>query len=185
MTRHLFAGAMTPTGFVDFFDHIMPIQKATRRYYIKGASGSGKSTFIKNMAAKYIADGHYVELFHCSNDWESLDGMGVPGLGLSIMDATAPFISAAPSGISFDLRRILKTLGMSPLSAAYAAMLLTPSDQLIIFPKSVNRKKKAITEINQPVGVPSIAWNVSTKPLLVDSLSVGIATPIPTCKRDG
>ncbi|MCL2224749.1 MAG: hypothetical protein FWB96_07270 [Defluviitaleaceae bacterium] len=90
MIKHMFAGAITPNGFVDFFSHIMPAEKAKTRYLLKGSSGSGKSTFMKKIAAEFEAAGIATEHFHCSNDPESLDALAVPQNGLCITDATAP-----------------------------------------------------------------------------------------------
>jgi len=90
MTKHMFAGASTPVGFVDFFDNIMPLEGAKNRIYLKGSSGSGKSTFMKKVAAKFEGLGVYTEAFHCSNDAESLDAIAFRGIGLCIIDATMP-----------------------------------------------------------------------------------------------
>lgn len=90
MTRHMFAGAATPVGFVDFFDYIMPLERAKRRYFLKGASGSGKSTFMKVLAAKLADAGCLTEIFHCANDAQSLDAVGVWDRGLCFLDATLP-----------------------------------------------------------------------------------------------
>ena len=90
MTRHMFAGASSPIGFVDFFDDIMPLQHARKRYYLKGSSGSGKSTFMKKVAKKLDEMGFDVDLFHCANDSESLDALAVTEQGFCIIDATAP-----------------------------------------------------------------------------------------------
>jgi hypothetical protein len=87
----MFAGALTPAGFVDFFDHIMPVQKARARYFLKGASGGGKGTFMRRVAEALAKRGiAAIELFHCANDAPSLDAIAAPQIGLCIMDATAP-----------------------------------------------------------------------------------------------
>ena len=119
MTRRFFAGCITPAGFTDFFHHIMPIQKAQRRYFIKGASGSGKSTFITKIA-KNVAS-HNIDFFHCSNDASSIDGIQVPSLGFSIIDATSPHAHdpAIPGGIDkiidfgnfLDAKQVSKYIG--------------------------------------------------------------------------
>ena len=90
MTKHIFAGGSTPKGFIDFFEHIMPLGIAEKRYFLKGSSGSGKSTFIKKIAARLEAGGIEIEKFHCANDIESLDAISAKNLGLCIIDATAP-----------------------------------------------------------------------------------------------
>jgi len=86
----MFAGGYTPLGFVDFFDYIMPLETAQKRYFLKGASGSGKSTFIKKIAKKFEAASVGIDIFHCANDATSLDGIAVKDFGFAIMDATAP-----------------------------------------------------------------------------------------------
>ena len=90
MTRRMFAGGFTPIGFVDFFEYIMPLEIARKRYFLKGASGSGKSTFIKKTAAKFEAASADADLFHCANDSSGLDGIAVKEFGFCIMDATMP-----------------------------------------------------------------------------------------------
>jgi len=86
----MFAGALTPYGFVDFFHNILPIEQAKTRFFLKGSSGSGKSTFIKKAATEFEARGFKTERFHCANDANSLDAVSVPTRGLSIIDATLP-----------------------------------------------------------------------------------------------
>ena len=90
MTRHMFAGTITPNGFVHFFKQIMPLERARARYFLKGSSGSGKSTFIKKIAALLDANNFNVDLFHCANDIDSLDALSVDSLGLCMIDSTAP-----------------------------------------------------------------------------------------------
>jgi len=86
MKRNFFAGGMTPTGFVDFFEHIMPLHAAHKRYFLKGSSGAGKSTFIKKIAAEVFGgDGDF---FHCANDPTSLDAFAAQNF--CIIDATHP-----------------------------------------------------------------------------------------------
>jgi len=86
----MFAGVSSPVGFIDYFDNIMPVQKARARYFLKGASGGGKSTFMKKVVTEIERRGLDAELFHCANDAQSLDAVAVDALGLCIMDATAP-----------------------------------------------------------------------------------------------
>jgi len=86
----MFAGGLTPAGFVDFFNYIMPLENAKKRYFLKGSSGSGKSTFIKKIAAELEAAMVDIDFFHCANDASGLDGMAVKDFGLCIFDATMP-----------------------------------------------------------------------------------------------
>ena len=111
MSRHMFAGVSSPAGFIDHFDHIMPLETARKRYFLKGSSGSGKSTFMKKVVAKLELAGYETELFHCSNDAKSLDAVAVQSLRLCLVDATAPhsrdpYIPGSPDNI-FDFASFL------------------------------------------------------------------------------
>ncbi|MCL2077542.1 MAG: hypothetical protein FWH08_03950 [Oscillospiraceae bacterium] len=90
MSRNYFAGANTPDGFFSYFDHIITLEKTNKKVYIKGGSGTGKSTLIKKTGELFEQKGHYTEYFFCSNDAESLDGVSMPKLGIAVVDATAP-----------------------------------------------------------------------------------------------
>ncbi|MCL2620751.1 MAG: hypothetical protein FWD97_07460, partial [Defluviitaleaceae bacterium] len=90
MSKHMFAGASSPIGFVDFFDNIMSTEKVQSRFFLKGSSGSGKSTFMKKIATALEAEGLEVERFHCANDAESLDAVANYERGICFIDATFP-----------------------------------------------------------------------------------------------
>jgi len=100
MSRHFFPGGNTPTGFFSYFGNIA--FHGERTIYLKGASGCGKSTFMRKAAAACEARGFAVEFFHCSNDPNSLDGICVPGAGFSIVDATAPHVQDPPLPVAHD-----------------------------------------------------------------------------------
>jgi len=87
MTRHMFASGNTPIGFVNFFDYILPLENAEKRYFLKGSSGSGKSTFMKKVAKHLGGD---CEFFYCSGDPESLDGIHNKKAKIAVFDGTAP-----------------------------------------------------------------------------------------------
>lgn len=84
-----FAAANTARGFVNKFDQLT-CDKNARIYLIKGGPGTGKSTFMKLLAARADAEGEDVRKIHCSSDYESLDGVFLPDRGIVVLDATAP-----------------------------------------------------------------------------------------------
>ncbi|MCL2108146.1 MAG: hypothetical protein FWH20_02220 [Oscillospiraceae bacterium] len=93
MPRNFFAGANTPSGFFGHYENIIAFENINRKIYIKGGSGTGKSTLIKKTADYFFkkSGGNiYAELFYCSNDAESLDGVSFPELGVAAVDATSP-----------------------------------------------------------------------------------------------
>jgi len=129
----MFAGGTTPVGFVNFFDYAMPLEKAQRRFFLKGSSGSGKSTFLKKIAASF--EGYDTDIYHCANDADSLDGLSVRDKGLCIFDGTAPHvrdpeITAAIDSI-IDFAAFIDETGISMHTGEIKALL---------------RKKKLLTE---------------------------------------
>ena len=87
-----FLGANTPQGFVSFFDELYNPYESCRPYIIKGGPGTGKSTLMKKVAKKCEKLGLATEMVYCSSDPDSLDGLIVPDLGISIADGTSPHL---------------------------------------------------------------------------------------------
>jgi len=89
-TIHYFAGANTVQGFYSRFEEIP--RDCQRVYYIKGGPGVGKSTLMKRVAQRAQEKGLEAEIFHCSSDPDSLDGVALPQKRLALMDGTAPHV---------------------------------------------------------------------------------------------
>ncbi|MCL2698208.1 MAG: ATPase [Oscillospiraceae bacterium] len=90
MSKHYFAGANTPAGFFSYYDNILPPGDTNRKIYIKGGSGTGKSTLMKKTAGIFEKRGFTAEYFHCSNDAKSLDGISILEAGIAVVDGTSP-----------------------------------------------------------------------------------------------
>ncbi|WP_018394918.1 hypothetical protein [Bacillus sp. 37MA] len=87
-TIHRFLGAATPTGPVDYIPELTEGLK--KRYLIKGRAGTGKSTFMKKIAAVAEQKGYRTEMYHCGFDPASIDMVIVRELGFALFDSTAP-----------------------------------------------------------------------------------------------
>lgn len=85
---HRFFGAATADGNLDYIPEVTA--DLPRRYFVKGRPGTGKSTFLKKIAAAARERGFAVETYHCSLDPKSLDLIAVRELGFCLMDSTAP-----------------------------------------------------------------------------------------------
>lgn len=85
-----FLGANSCEGFVSVFKECYNAADGWRAYIIKGGPGTGKSSFMKYMAARAADKGITAELFPCSSDPDSLDAVIFPDLKTVIMDGTAP-----------------------------------------------------------------------------------------------
>lgn len=90
VVKHLFFGAATPKGPVDFIDNLT--EDIQKRYIVKGRAGSGKSTMMKKIGARAEELGYGVQYFHCAFDPDSLDMVIIPALGTAVLDGTAPHV---------------------------------------------------------------------------------------------
>lgn len=87
-----FLAANSGEGFVSHFGDNYDVADGWRTYIIKGGPGTGKSSFMKNIAIKAVDKGYKVELFPCSSDPDSLDGVIIKDIKVMILDGTAPHV---------------------------------------------------------------------------------------------
>ena len=87
-----FLGANSPSGFYSLYDHLLPPERASRFYILKGGPGCGKSTLMRKVARRAEEAGETVEYTLCSGDPDSLDAILLPRLGVAIVDGTAPHV---------------------------------------------------------------------------------------------
>ncbi len=88
-----FASANTSRGFVSYFERCFAHGRISRLYMIKGGPGTGKSRFIGDVASEAAKRGFHAELYACSSDPCSLDGVILthPRAGcIALADATPP-----------------------------------------------------------------------------------------------
>lgn len=83
---HLFAGANSAQGFCSHYQYLA-LDSFKRVYILKGGPGTGKSTIIKAVAKQFPCP---LEKYHCTAAADSLDGLYIPSLQVSILDGTAP-----------------------------------------------------------------------------------------------
>lgn len=88
VVKRRFLGAATPAGAVDFVPNLT--EGLSKRYFVKGRAGTGKSTMLKRIAAEAEARGLDVEIYHCGFDPHSLDMVIVRQLNFAIFDSTSP-----------------------------------------------------------------------------------------------
>ena len=88
--RKYFLGANACTGFYSAFSDCYAAGDGWRAFIIKGGPGTGKSSFMKYVAAKAAERGLEVELCVCSSDPQSLDGVILRSMKTVILDGTPP-----------------------------------------------------------------------------------------------
>lgn len=91
-TTEFFASANSYSGFKSYFDEIFDSRKFDRIFVLKGGPGSGKSTLMKKISRQFENEETDVELFRCSSDKNSLDGIILKNgeRRIAIIDGTAP-----------------------------------------------------------------------------------------------
>ena len=85
-----FLGANSGKGFVNHFSECYRPEKGEKLYIIKGGPGTGKSTFMKELIVTMKKHNVDCELYFCSSDPQSLDGVRFPSLGVALVDGTSP-----------------------------------------------------------------------------------------------
>lgn len=90
--KHFYLGANTPEGFFSYYNHLTDYSTLRRFYCIKGGPGSGKSTFMKSIAAAMEKEGLTTDYIHCSSDDSSLDAIYIRDIKVALTDGTAPHI---------------------------------------------------------------------------------------------
>ncbi|MBE6688758.1 MAG: hypothetical protein E7588_05720 [Ruminococcaceae bacterium] len=89
----VFACACTAYGFKSLFDSIFDPEKYKRVYILKGTCGSGKSALIRKIARECRERSSEYELFSCSFDPDSFDGIIIRSRDTCIVDGTSPHIT--------------------------------------------------------------------------------------------
>ncbi len=89
--KKYFAGANTSIGFYNLFHNIRNNSNGFH-YIIKGGAGTGKSTLMKTIANYFLSKNEEVELFYCSSDPNSLDGINIKNHNITMVDGTSPHI---------------------------------------------------------------------------------------------
>ncbi|MBR5115367.1 MAG: hypothetical protein IK101_08775 [Oscillospiraceae bacterium] len=87
-----FLGANACSGFYSGFDAFASEAATEKLFIIKGGPGCGKSGFMRSIASALLDRGLEVEVFLCSGDPDSLDGIYVPELKTAYIDGTAPHV---------------------------------------------------------------------------------------------
>ena len=102
LQRRYFAAANTAEGFVCYYDAIF--SSLRKLYIVKGGPGTGKSRLMWDVANEAKNQNLSVELYFCSSDPHSLDGLVIPALSIGILDGTAPHVrDPAYPGVRDDI----------------------------------------------------------------------------------
>ncbi len=87
-----FLAANSFKGFYSLFDEIYDPYDDWTLYIIKGGPGTGKSGLMRRISSAANERGYQTHHVLCSSDPDSLDGVIIPELKVSLADGTAPHI---------------------------------------------------------------------------------------------
>ncbi|MEG1509209.1 MAG: hypothetical protein RR454_02020 [Clostridia bacterium] len=90
--KNYFAAANTPKGFFSFYDNLIDYDTAKTIISLKGGSGVGKSTFMKQISSIAEQKGYDYDYIYCSSDKNSLDCVKIDCINLVVLDGTAPHL---------------------------------------------------------------------------------------------
>lgn len=85
---HRILGTLTPTGAQDTVPSIT--RNLSKRLFIKGYPGTGKSSLIKRLTDEAIKRGFDAQIVWCGLDSRSVDMVIIPELSFCIFDSTEP-----------------------------------------------------------------------------------------------
>ncbi|MBR6808132.1 MAG: hypothetical protein IKM46_07115 [Clostridia bacterium] len=84
-----FVGMNSGKGFVGLLGEIFDESVLQKVYVIKGAPGTGKSTFMKELSKRAASCSHNVQEYLCSSDYTSLDAVVIDSK-IAVVDGTSP-----------------------------------------------------------------------------------------------
>lgn len=90
MLEKYFLAANSCQGFISYFENAYSVSDGWRAYIIKGGPGTGKSSFMRKIAAAGESCGHSPILCPCSSDPDSLDAVIFEDKKTIIFDGTPP-----------------------------------------------------------------------------------------------
>lgn len=104
-----FLGNNSGYGFFNLYEN--ELKSTNKTVLLKGGSGTGKSSLLKKIAKKAKTMGLDYELWFCSGDPQSLDGIYLKDKKAAVVDATAPHASGVDipviKDVIFDLAQSL------------------------------------------------------------------------------
>lgn len=120
-----FLGSNTAYGFRGKYED--ELRDKSKVILLKGGPGTGKSSLLKRLYGEARGRGMDSELWYCSGDPASLDGVYIKELDAAIVDATAPHASGADlpkmKDYIFDLAQSLSQEKLAPHRAEIEALL--------------------------------------------------------------
>ncbi|MCM1306235.1 MAG: hypothetical protein NC037_01620 [Bacteroides sp.] len=145
-----FLGNNTAYGFFGNYDE--ELRNKNKVVLLKGGPGTGKSSILKKVAAEAKSRGLDYELWYCSGDPASLDGVYVKQLDTAIVDATAPHASGADlPKIKDFLYDLASSLSHAKLKEHKEVIEKLTKDKKWYFMRAYQHLKSALCHFNNQI----------------------------------
>ncbi len=157
----LFAAANSGRGFVSFYDGVFDRPELSRRYILKGGPGTGKSGFMRRIAACAEERGRGVRYYRCSSDPDSLDGIVVDDR-LAVLDGTAPHaVEPKFPGARDELVNLGAFWDSEALLARYGEIEALDKQKSACYAKAYRYLSAAteLEELNGEIVRPYVLWD--------------------------
>ncbi|MCI7769487.1 MAG: hypothetical protein MSH44_04250 [Christensenellaceae bacterium] len=142
MLKNYFLGSNTYKGFSGEFSHLLD----GRAVILKGGAGSGKSTLMKKVAEIATDAGFETEIYRCSSDADSLDGVYVKSKNFAVIDGTSPHTADAEY-------HLFRHVTLNLLDKADAGKTISFSDEI---EKAIMTKKQYFSDAYAYLGCAKI-----------------------------
>ena len=110
--RHLFASAITPSGFVSFVESLM--QRCQRLLVLQGARGTGSEHIVDHLRRAMAIRSLQVEVYHCALDPTIVEHLYVPDLSLAVVTSRAPHTYTATATWAENLNGLVREERLAP-----------------------------------------------------------------------
>lgn len=119
-TRTLFASAITPGGAVNYLDTL--VDGLSHVYILNGENQRAKRKVLSKVLHGVVEHGHFVEIFSCAFDPQSLDHLIIPELDTAVINSSWPhtFTPAGGNAMVIDVGFLNTPFRKAPFSAALA-----------------------------------------------------------------
>ena len=104
--RHLFASAITPSGFVNFVDSLM--RRCQRVLVLQADKGAGAEYVLEHLCRAVASRNLPTEVYHCGLDPQTIEHLYVPALSLAVVTSRAPHVYTATGTWTEDLNALIK-----------------------------------------------------------------------------
>ena len=119
--RHLFASAITPSGFVNFIESLM--RRCQRVLVLQAAKGAGAEYILDHLQRALAARSLWTEVYHCGLDPETVEHLYVPELSLAVVTSRAPHVYTATGTWTEDLNALVREERLTPWRGEMTAVL--------------------------------------------------------------